>query len=59
VTQIQSYYKKPIEMNFTPAPELFYQAARRHLIASQTDVGSPISVQFNSLASKIEIRSRP
>ncbi len=58
VTQTQSYFKKPLEMSFSPAPELHYQATRKHFIASIGDLESVTSVQFNSLASKIEARVR-
>ena len=58
VSQTQSYFKKPLEMSFSPAPELHYQASRRHFIASIGDLESVTSVQFHSLASKIEARVR-
>ena len=57
VTQIQALISAPINVSFTPAPELHQQAARRHLVVSFTALESVTAVQFNSLATKIEARA--
>ncbi|MEI7846391.1 MAG: response regulator [Chloroflexota bacterium] len=54
VMQIQSHIKAPIEMGFTPAPELYQQASRRNLVACQITMESLTALQFTSLAEKIE-----
>ncbi|HEY3312139.1 MAG TPA: response regulator [Anaerolineales bacterium] len=58
VKQIQSYIKTPIDVSFTPAPELHLQAARMHLLVSITSLESVTAVQFSSLAQKIESRNQ-
>ncbi len=57
VMQIQSHIKTTIEVGFTPAPELHQQSNRRHMVASQSTLESVTSVQFTSLAEKIEFRN--
>ena len=57
VTQMQALLSAPINVSFTPAPELHQQAARRHLVVSFTALESVTAVQFNSLATKIEARA--
>ncbi len=58
VMQIQSYFKTIIEVSLTPAPELYQQASLRHMVASQITLESLTSLQFNTLAEKVELRSR-
>ena len=58
VAQTQSYFKRPVETSFTPAPELHYQASRKHFIASIGDLSSVTAVQFSALSAKIESRVR-
>jgi pilus assembly protein CpaE len=57
VMQIQSHITVPIDVAITPAPELFLQASRKHLIASLMTQESLTAQQFNSLAAKIEART--
>jgi hypothetical protein len=47
----------PIDGSLTPAPELYQQATRRHLIASVMIMDSLTGQQFSTLATKIETRS--
>lgn len=58
VVQIQSYFKAPVEVSLTPAPELYLQAARKYTVASLMSEESVTSLQFGTLASKIETRAR-
>jgi MinD-like ATPase involved in chromosome partitioning or flagellar assembly len=57
VMQIQAQITVPIEVAITPAPELYLQASRKHLIASLMTQESLTAQQFNSLAAKIEART--
>ncbi|HEY3311054.1 MAG TPA: response regulator [Anaerolineales bacterium] len=58
VVQIQSYFKAPIDVSFTPAPELYLQANRKYQVASLMQEESVTALQFNTLATKIESRAR-
>jgi pilus assembly protein CpaE len=57
VTQMQLLLPVPIDGSLTPAPELYQQATRRHLIASVMIMDSLTGQQFATLAGKIETRS--
>lgn len=57
VTQMQLLLPVPIDGSLTPAPELYQQATRRHLIASVMIMDSLTGQQFSTLATKIETRS--
>jgi MinD-like ATPase involved in chromosome partitioning or flagellar assembly len=57
VMQIQAHITVPIDVAITPAPELFLQASRKHLVASLMTQESLTAQQFNSLAAKIEART--
>lgn len=58
VIQIQSHLKTPIDMSFTPAPEMYQQASRTHRVASLITLESLTAQQFNALAAKIESRTQ-
>jgi pilus assembly protein CpaE len=57
VPQVQDRIKFPIEITFTPAPELLQQAARMQTMACLIHEDGLTTQQFNSIASKIEIRA--
>jgi hypothetical protein len=57
VTQIQSHITTPVDISFTPAPEVYQQASRRHLVGSTLTQESLTAQQFSSLAAKIEARA--
>lgn len=57
VVQIQTYFKAPIEVSLTPAPELYMQASRKNLVASLMSEESVTALQFSTLASKVESRA--
>ena len=56
VAQTKSYFKS-LDISFSPAPELYLQAARRHLVASLIDLESVTAVQYSALAAKVEARA--
>ncbi len=58
VMQIQAHITIPIDVSFTPAPELFQQASHKHLVASSMTMESLTAQQYNGLATKIEARAR-
>jgi pilus assembly protein CpaE len=57
VVQAQQFFKVPIDITFTPAPELYMRATQMHLIASLTALESVTAVQFSTLATKIQTRA--
>jgi len=58
--QTQEKLEHPIPVVITPAPELFYQAARTRNIAAVSQVASLTGQQFAKLASTIlELEKRP
>jgi MinD-like ATPase involved in chromosome partitioning or flagellar assembly len=57
VPQVQERIKYPIDVTFTPAPELLTQAARRQSIACLLTLESLTAQQYNALAAKIETRA--
>jgi CheY-like chemotaxis protein/MinD-like ATPase involved in chromosome partitioning or flagellar assembly len=58
VSQTQAYFKKSVEVSFTPAPELHVYAMRKHLVASLVEPKSVTAGQFNALAAKVDSRAR-
>ncbi len=56
VSQMQQLLPTQIEVSLTPAPELYQQASRRHVIASCMTQESLTAQQFGSLVAKIESR---
>lgn len=58
VSQIHTYLKCAIDVSFTPAPELYMQASRRHLLASMTTQDTVTEVQYNNLVNRVEARAR-
>jgi CheY-like chemotaxis protein/MinD-like ATPase involved in chromosome partitioning or flagellar assembly len=57
VPQVQERIKYPVEVTFTPAPELFLQATRMQTPAVLMQHESLTTQQFTALASKIETRA--
>jgi MinD-like ATPase involved in chromosome partitioning or flagellar assembly len=57
VPQVQERIKYPIEVTFTPAPELFLQAVRLQTIAVLIQQENLTTQQFTALASRIEPRA--
>lgn len=58
VSQIHTYLRCPIDVSFTPAPELYMQASRRHMLASMTTQDTVTEVQYNNLVTRVESRAR-
>jgi CheY-like chemotaxis protein len=57
VPQVQERLKHPIEVTFTPAPELLLQAARLQNLAALIQQDGLTGQQFWTLASKVETRA--
>jgi pilus assembly protein CpaE len=57
VPQVQERIKFPIEVTFTPAPELFLQAVRLQTVAVLIQQENLTTQQFAALAAKIEMRA--
>lgn len=57
VTQVQESIKYPIELTFTPAPELLLQAVRMQTAAVLVQQDSMTAQQFTTLVGKIEARA--
>ena len=57
VPQVQERIRYPIEVTFTPAPELLMQAARMQTVAVLVQQDSLTVQQYSTLAGKIEARA--
>jgi CheY-like chemotaxis protein/MinD-like ATPase involved in chromosome partitioning or flagellar assembly len=57
VNQVQDRVKHPVEVTFTPAPELLLQAVRLQSPAVLIQADSLTAQQFQTLANKIEARA--
>lgn len=57
VSQAQERVKHPVEVTFTPAPELLLQAVRMQMPAALLQVDSLTAQQFQTLAGKVEARA--
>ena len=57
VPQVQERIKFPIDVAFTPAPELLQQAARMQTMACMVHEEGLTTQQYNTLATKIESRA--
>jgi DNA-binding response OmpR family regulator len=57
VPQIQERIKFPIDVTFTPVPELLHQAARMQTMAYLVHEDGLTTQQYNTLAAKIESRA--
>jgi DNA-binding response OmpR family regulator len=57
VPQVQEFIKFPIDVTFTPAPELLNQAARMQTMACLVHEEGLTTQQYNLLATKIESRA--
>lgn len=57
VPLVQDRIKYPIDVTFTPAPELLQQAVRKQTMASIVSLEGITTQQYNSLATKIEARA--
>ncbi len=57
VPQVQERLNYPVDVTFTPAPELLQQAARRQTMACLITLESLTTQQYSSLAAKIEARA--
>jgi hypothetical protein len=57
VPQIQERIKFPIDVTFTPVPELLHQAARMQTMAYLVHEDGLTTQQYNTLVSKIELRT--
>jgi pilus assembly protein CpaE len=57
VPQVQERINYPVDVTFTPAPELLIQASRRQTLACLVTVESLTTQQYNSLAAKVEARA--
>jgi DNA-binding response OmpR family regulator len=57
VPQVQERIQFPIDITFTPAPELLQQAARMHTMACLVHEDGLTTQQYNALAAKIEARA--
>ncbi len=57
VPQVQERLKYPLDVTFTPAPELMLQAIRLQTLAFAVQQDSLTNQQYSSLAAKIETRA--
>jgi len=57
IPQIQERIKFPIDVTFTPVPELLHQAARMQTMAYMVHEDGLTTQQYNALAAKIETRA--